>query len=43
MSAIILLVKEYHRLCRWFQKAFATPSPTAAVSLPCVRGPSVRF
>jgi len=34
----LLLVKEYHQLCWWFQKALAMPSPAAAASLPCVRG-----
>ena len=32
-----MLVKEYHRHCRWFQKALAMPIPAAAESLPLMR------
>ena len=32
------LVKEYHQLCWWFQKALAMPSPATAESLPCAKG-----
>ena len=30
----VLLVKEYHQLCWWFQKALALPSPAAAEASP---------
>ncbi|MBQ3529314.1 MAG: hypothetical protein IJA47_02340, partial [Oscillospiraceae bacterium] len=32
-----MLVKEYHRLRRWFQKALAMHSPAAGSSLPLMR------
>ena len=31
------MVKENHKLCLWFQKALAMPSPAAAESLPLMR------
>ena len=37
MANPLFLVKEYHRLCRWFQKALAMHSPAAAESLPLMR------
>ena len=37
VSLCAFLYKENHRRCRWFQKAFAMPSPAAAESLPLMR------
>ena len=37
MALLLLLVKEYHQLCWWFQKALAMHSPAAAESLPLMR------